>query len=76
MKNKNFTIVFGVLCDPPSKQLKQQNIKIDKGQGKIVDKITAAVSLLSFRGILSESQKESARKKIVKYISKCIKNGE
>lgn len=62
------TIEFGALSEPIAEQLKKQGINIPEKDGERLEKIAYSIVLLHLHGIIPDSVRDSARKKLMKKI--------
>lgn len=65
---KNIGIHFGALADPISTQLEKQGFKFVKKHIDGIEKVLDALIICCFSGLISDSQREKAHKKIYKRI--------
>lgn len=71
---KQFGLHFGALADPIAKQLKDQGFKFKKEQAAFFERLSNAATLCLFHGLMTDSQHEKARQKIVRKVAAHLKS--
>ncbi len=65
----NVSIEFGALVKPIGEQLRAQSIELAPGKAERFDEMAHAITMLYLNGIIPESARDNARKKLMKQIS-------
>ena len=66
----NFSVEFGALAPKISEQLVKQGLNIPENRVIAFDNVAHAIVLLHLHGIIPDSVRDSARKKLMTQISK------
>lgn len=66
MADKTLSMVFGFLAPKMAKQLREQGYRLPRKH--IADEMNIAISSLGLAGLLTDSQKDAARKKLAALI--------
>lgn len=70
------TIEFGALAKPVSEQLKMQGFDVPNNIALGFDMVAHSIVVLRLHGIISDSVRDSSRKKLMKRISKAVHAGD
>jgi len=68
---KTFSIDFGALSPKIEKQLKDQGLKT--GRTPLIQACADAVVLLAIHGIISDGEKDKARRRIMNFLKDSVK---
>lgn len=64
------SVTFGGLADPINVQLAAQSLRISDQEAEIrAQRFADSILFLSIQGVLSDSEKARARKRVIKYIA-------
>lgn len=66
---REFGIHFGALCEPIAKQLRTQNLKLNKPRVEVYQRRVEAINLLFIHGYISPSVTKTARIRLLKNLS-------
>ena len=69
MVQDSITIVFGALVKPIGEQLRAQSIELAPEKIERFEKIAHAITMLYLNGMIPESMRDNARKKLMRQIS-------
>lgn len=74
-KSKSFSIQFGALCPPLGEQLRDQGLTLDLDPVRrmYLQRDIEEVTRLSIRGVITESERDRARKRLMQTIKKHLK---
>jgi hypothetical protein len=67
-----FTLEFGALCKPIGEQLKEQGIELPKESCERFERINHCITRLHLNGIIPDSVRDGARKRLMKKISDAV----
>lgn len=70
---KTLGISFGAMCPSIEKQLKEQGLSTEPKDREIVQSCADAIVLLSVHSILSDGERDKARKRMMTLIKKTLK---
>lgn len=62
---KEFSITFGALSPTIVKQLANQGLKIKSGYARRIQRLADAITLLAVSGVLSDTEKVRARRRLM-----------
>ena len=65
----NISIEFGALAKPIGEQLRAQSVELAPGKAERFEEIAHAITMLYLNGMISESVRDNAGKKLMKQIS-------
>jgi len=71
---ESITLVFGALVKPIGEQLSAQSVELAPEKIERFEKMAHAITMLYLNGMIPESARDNARKKLMKQISKEIHN--
>lgn len=71
-ESRSFEICLGSLCDDPSLQLKKQGINLNERDARVIDRAAESIDYLFVQCLLSEAEKDRARKRLMKEIRKIV----
>ena len=74
-KSKSFNIQFGALCPPLGEQLRDQglNLDLDPMGRQLLQRDIDEVTRLAIRGVITESERDRARNRLMQTIKKLLK---
>ncbi len=73
---KQLSISFGCMSDPIYDQIKKQGHDIDKETVEQIQKLSDAVNMLRLNGLLPDGAADTARRRIMKRLTKHVIVGE
>jgi hypothetical protein len=75
-KSKSFNIKFGALCPPLGEQLRNQglNLDLDPMGRQLLQRDIDEVTRLAIRGVITESERDRARKRLMQTLKKHLKH--
>ena len=72
MNSREFGVYFGALSPTLAEQLQEAGLDYDEDTIDHLNRDAEAITRLSVRGVLPDSQAQAARKKLMKKIEKCV----
>ena len=73
-EKKTCNIMYGVMAEPISLQLKEQGFNLDEKSMDYFDRIKEAINTLTFNGLTTDSQRQQLLQRANKYIIKQVQD--
>ena len=70
--NDKIELRYGLLCEPISKQLKDQGFDLPESDLKYFDRIKDALNCIMFSGFTTDSEYQKINLRVHKYITKKV----